>query len=189
MKFSRTLAILLLLASPAAAASLAGVTLLDTYPVAGQNLVLNGIGLRSLTVFNVHVYVAGLYLTRQSHDAREILASPGAKVILLRFVHSASKAQVEQQYRVGEENNCGSGGCDPADKPDFERLVAAAPAVEPGDTSTYIFTPGHLRVLANDRVIADFASRDLAFRLLSGFIGDHPPSAELKSQLLNLPRS
>lgn len=186
MTISRIIAILVLLAFPATAATLAGVTLPDTYPAAGQTLVLNGIGLRSLTIFNVHVYVAGLYVARQSHDPNEILAAPGAKVILLRFVHSASKAQVEQQFRTGEQNNCGTGGCDPADAPDFERLVAAAPAVEPGDTSTYLFTPGHLRVLANDRVIGDYANKDLAFRLLAGFIGDHPPATELKNQLLGL---
>ena len=128
---TRLLAVLLLAApfsaTPASAATLAGVSLPDTYPVAGQTLVLNGIGLRSLTIFNVHVYVAGLYLARQSHNPAEILASPGAKVILLSFVHSASKAQVEKQFRTGEENNCRSGACDPADAPDFERLDRCRP--------------------------------------------------------------
>jgi hypothetical protein len=44
-----------------------------------------------------------------------------------------------------------------------------------------------VRVFANDRVMGDFADRDLAYRLLSGFIGDHPPSADLRRQLLGLP--
>jgi hypothetical protein len=105
-------------------------------------------------------------------------------VILLEFVRSGSKAQVEKQYRAGEEANCGTGGCDPADQADFERLVAAAPAVNPGDTSTYIFTAKGVRVFANDRLIGDFANRDLAYHLLAGFIGDHPPSQGLRRQLL-----
>jgi hypothetical protein len=147
---------------------LAGVTLPDSYTVDGQRLVLNGMGLRTLTIFNVKVYVAGLYLPRQSHDAQQILASPGPKVILLEFVRSGSKAQVEKQYRAGEEANCGTGGCDPADQADFERLVAAAPAVNPGDTSTYIFTAKGVRVFANDRLIGDFANRDLAYHLWPG---------------------
>jgi hypothetical protein len=171
----------------ATAATLAGVTLPDTYTVDGQTLVLNGIGLRTLTIFKIRAYVAGLYLPRQSHDAQQILTSAEPKVILLKFVHGASKARVEKQYRAGEETNCGDGGCNPSDEVEFERLVAAAPAVEPGDTSTYIFTPKSVRVLANDRLIDELTNRDLAYRLLAGFIGGHPPSADLRRQLLGLP--
>jgi hypothetical protein len=175
------------LASGAAAATLVGMTLPDSYAVDGQSLVLNGIGLRTLTIFRVRAYVAGLYLPRPSHDAREILTSPEPKVLILKFIRAASKERVEKQYRAGEEVNCGNGECAPSDRSDFERLVAAAPAVRPGDTSTYIFTAGGVRVLANDRVIGDFADRDLAYQLLAGFIGERPPSPELRRQLLGLP--
>jgi hypothetical protein len=174
-------------AATATAASLAGMTLPDSYQVGGQTLVLNGIGVRTLTIFSIKAYVAGLYLPRPSHDARAILQSADPKVIILRFVRAASKERVERQYRAGEATNCGHGECAPEDQADFEALIAAAPAVKPGDTFTYIFTDGRVRVFANDRVIGDFADRDLAYRLLSGFIGDHPPSADLRRQLLGLP--
>jgi hypothetical protein len=173
-------------ASGASAATLAGATLPDSYPVDGQSLVLNGIGLRTLTIFNVKVYVAGLYLPRPNHDAQQILASPGPKVIMLKFLRSGSKAQVEKQYREGEAKNCGNGGCAASNQADFERLVAAAPGVNAGDTSTYIFTQRGVRVLANNRVIGDFANPDLAYHLLAGFIGANPPSQELRSSLLGL---
>lgn len=175
------------LASHATAATLAGETLPDSYTVDGQTLVLNGIGLRTLTIFHIEAYVAGLYLPRPSHDAARILASSEPKIILLKFIRGASKERVEHQYREGEANNCGNGECAPSDQTDFERLVAAAPAVRAGDTSTYIFTARGVRVLANDRVIGDFADRDLAYRLLSGFIGPRPPSPELRRGLLGLP--
>lgn len=174
------------LALPARAATVSGASLPDTYPVAGQNLVLNGIGIRTLTIFSIRAYVAGLYLPQKSSDARAILASPGPKVILLQFLHSASKSQVEGQFREGEKRNCSNNECDPADAADFERLVAAAPAAAVGDTSTYIFTTRGVRVLANNRVIGDFANRDLALRLLAGFIGDKPPSEDLRQRLLGL---
>jgi Chalcone isomerase-like len=183
------LLILCWFASSAAAATLEGATLPDTYPVNGQSLVLNGIGLRTLTIFNIHAYIAGLYLPRPNHDAQQILASPGPKVLVLKFVHAASKERIEKQYRAGEAENCGNDGCDQSDKADFERLVAAAPAVNPGDSSTYIFTDKGVQVLANDRVIGDFADRDLAYHLLAGFIGDHPPSRSLRSGLLGLPNN
>jgi hypothetical protein len=175
------------LVSNAAAATLEGETLPDSYTVDGQTLVLNGIGLRTLTIFHIEAYVAGLYLPQSSHDAARILASSEPKVILLKFIRGASKQRVEQQYREGEANNCGNGECAPSDQTDFERLVAAAPAVNAGDTSTYIFTTMGVRVLANNRLIGDFADHDLAYRLLSGFIGSRPPSPELRRGLLGLP--
>ncbi len=171
-------------AVPGAAATLDGATLPDTFPVEGQTLALNGIGLRSFTILNIKGYVAALYLAQPSHDAKQILASPGPKALVLHFLRSASKADVEKEYRLGETNNCGDGSCDPADKGDFERLIAVAPAVKPGDTSTYIFTGKGVKVLANNVQIAEFANKDLAFRLLSGFIGAHPPSDDLRQHLL-----
>ena len=170
----------------ARAATLDGVTLPDTYPVGGQALALNGIGVRTLTIFNVRIYVAGLYLAHPSHDPQQILASTEPKVILMQFLHAGSKADVEKQYREGEVTNCGNGGCAPSDEADFERLVAAAPGVNVGDTSTYIFTTRGVRVLANNRLIGEFANPDLAYHLLAGFIGAHPPSQALRSRLLGL---
>jgi Chalcone isomerase-like len=170
----------------AEAATLEGATFPDQYTVNGQSLVLNGIGVRRLTIFRIRIYVAALYLPGSSHDAAEILASPGPKVIRLQFIHSGSKAQVEKEYRDGEANNCGHNECSPTDEADFERLVAAAPAVEPGDTSTYVFTSKGVKVFANDQMIGDFADLDLAKHLLWGFIGDHPPSQALRGALLGL---
>ncbi len=175
------------LAARAAAATLDDVTMPDTMQYGGRTLVLNGMGLRTLTVFSVRIYVAGLYLTAPSHDARQIVQSPEPKILLLHFLHSGSKEDVEREYRQGERVNCADGGCSPSDQPDFERLVAAAPPVAPGDTSTYVFADGGVDVLANGREIAKVNNPDLAKRLLSGFIGDHPPSPGLRRALLGLP--
>jgi hypothetical protein len=179
----------LCLVLPARAATVAGATLPDTYPLPGETLVLNGIGVRTLTIFSVRAYVAGLYLPRRSQDPRAILASPEPKVLLMQFLHSASKAQVERQYREGETRNCGHGECQQADGADFERLVAATPAAAVGDTLTYVFTANGVRAYANNRLIGEFRNPDLALHLLAGFIGDNPPSQDLKSHLLGLARN
>ncbi len=176
----------LCLALPARAATLAGVTLPDSYPIAGQTLILNGMGLRTVTFLGVKAYVAGLYLPQRSTDAGAILASPGTKILLMQFLHSASKSQVEAQYREGEKKNCGHGECNPADEADFNRLIAVTPAAEVGDTLTYFYGPKGVRVLFNNRQIADFANADLSRQLLAGFIGAAPPSEDLKQHLLGL---
>lgn len=177
---------LLGLAGAGRAASISGYSLPDTYATGGQNLVLNGIGIRTLTIFRVKVYVAGLYVTQKSREARVILASPGPKVILMQFLHSASKADVEKQYREGEARNCGHGECAPSDQADFERLIAVTPGAAVGDTLTYLFTQRGVRVLFNNQQIGDFNNPDLALRILAGFIGDKPPSEDLRAHLLGV---
>ncbi len=180
----KVLGVCLALLSSAQAATLDGLSLPDTYPTAGQTLKLNGIGIRTLTLLRVKVYIAGLYVGQPSHDARAIMASPGPKVILLQFLHSASKSDIDKHYREGEERNCAKGGCNPADEADFEKLIAATPAAAVGDTLTYVMSGKGIRVLFNDKTIGDFNNPDLAQRLLAGFIGDIPPSEELKQKLL-----
>ena len=175
------------LATGAAAATLEGVTLRDTYPLDGQTLVLNGIGLRTFSFLHIRVYVAGLYLVGRNHDARAILDSADPKVIVMVFLHGASKDRITQQYHEGEQHNCGQGECDAADEADFERLVAATPGVEPGDSFTYVITNAGLRLYVNARQVADIPNRDLGRRMLAGFIGDHPPTPELRRGLLGLP--
>lgn len=175
---------LLGLMGPGQAASISGLSLPDTYAAGGQNLVLNGLGIRTLTIFRVKVYVAGLYVTQKSRDARVILASTGPKVILMQFLHSASKADVEKQYREGEARNCGHGECAASDQADFERLIAVTPGAAVGDTLAYLFTQRGVRVLFNNQQVGDFNNPDLALRILAGFIGDKPPSEDLRAHLL-----
>ena len=174
------------LVATAQARTLGGVTLPDSYPVAGRMLPLNGMGVRTFSFLGIRIYVAGLYLTQPSHDANAILASPEPKVVLLQFLHAGSKAEVEKEYREGEKLNCGDGGCPATDQTDFERMVAAAPAVAVGDTSTYIFTGTGFQVLANNKLIGTYTNKDLAYRMLSGFIGARPPTQDLRSGLLGL---
>ena len=64
----RVLVAFLLWCGGVQAATLDGVTFPDIYPVNGQSLVLNGLGLRTLTILNVRVYAAGLYLAQRNHD-------------------------------------------------------------------------------------------------------------------------
>lgn len=101
-----TLLLIALLASPARAARLAGVTLPDTANVGGTALVLNGIGLRTYSVMAVPIYVADLYLQTPSHDADAILASFSVKLLVLQFVRNVPAAKVRDAGHTGLLNNC-----------------------------------------------------------------------------------
>jgi endonuclease YncB( thermonuclease family) len=158
----------------------------DSLVVDGDTLRLNGAGLREVSFLDISVYVAALYLSAPSHDPAAIMSMPGPKVIALHFLHAATKAQVETQFRHGEEVNCGAGQCSKSDLPDFEQLIASLPALAVGDTLTYTYEPQRVRVEVNKRLIGDYGSADLSAQLLRAFIGPHPPSEEVKRGLLGL---
>ena len=177
-----------LCATGARAETVAGVSFADTLAVDGQTLHLNGAGLRRISLLGIgaDVYVAGLYVPAPSHDPAVILSETGHKAVLLHFLHKATKEQVQEDLRKGERNNCGNGQCDPAELPDFERLVQITPAIEVGDTAEYVYDTNRLRVYANGQLIADFKDGLLSRQLLLGFIGDHPPTEKLKRDLLGI---
>lgn len=170
----------------AATVEFAGVAIPEAYQIDGRALVLNGYGLRTVTFLKIKAYVAALYLPQKSYDPAAIFASSGPKVVVVHYLHSGSKAQVESRYREGEMENCGDGSCDRSLEVDFERLVAAAPAVEPGHTTVFVITDRNLRVSFNGQPMQQFGNGALARLMLAGFIGPHPPTPDLKANLLGI---
>jgi hypothetical protein len=167
----------------AQAATVDGVTFPDTVSAYGKTLHLNGIGIRTLTPLRIRAYAAGLYLEHPNSDARAIEASPGVKLVLIQYLHDATKEQVERAFRNGVNRTCGE-ACPAADAADFERLATAFPPVKVGDFSTYILTPNNVRATLNNNTLVDISNPDLARRVLDSFIGAHPPSEELRAGML-----
>ena len=86
------LSLMLLVPTIASAATLAGVTLEDKTTVNGQNLVLNGLGLRKK--FFIKVYVGGLYLQAKMSNPAAIVASDTPRRMVMAFLYSVSKEQM-----------------------------------------------------------------------------------------------
>ena len=101
----------------AQAADLDGVAMPDTRVVDGAPMRLNGIGLRTYSMLGIHIYVAGLYLERQSDDPDSILHSPERKLLDIHFVRDVDANNARQAWRDGFANNCRPPACylDPAD--------------------------------------------------------------------------
>ena len=92
-------------------------------------------------MFNVKIYVAGLYVVQPSHDAAQILRSPESKVLILSYLHSGSKAEVEKEYRAGEQNQLRQAANATRPTPPISSAsLQPHPAVQVGDTSTYIMS-------------------------------------------------
>jgi hypothetical protein len=80
---------LMLLALPGFGAELEGVKLEDRVPAVKQELVLNGIAVRTRLFFKV--YVAGLYLPQKTQDAKAALAMPGEKRMVLAMLRDVGR--------------------------------------------------------------------------------------------------
>lgn len=85
------------------AAELAGVTLPDTASVGGQELVLNGMGLREK--FWVDVYVGALYLPEAADTAETAINMEGPGRVVMHFVHDAPADKIVEGWNEGFANN------------------------------------------------------------------------------------
>src|SRR3954471_19910217 len=130
MRSSRRVALglslpVLLLALPAAARACEGVSMPDQVTVDSTKLVLNGMGVREATVFNVNVYVAALYVVKRSGDGEKTAASEEPKQMRIQFVRDVSKSDMAEAIQKGFERATGDGYGKL--KARVERLMAALP--------------------------------------------------------------
>lgn len=184
MKFAARFLVLFVmalgLASPALARECEGVELPNAVTVEGTRLVLNGMGVREATVFNVNVYVAGLYLENRSRDGNAIAAAEEKKRLVLRFVYEVDGADIREAFQEGFRQ---AGGGDQAA---IRRLTGWMPnSVGEGDTFTFTYVPGTgLQVMINRRVRGTIEGADFARAFFGIWLGAHPPNAGLKTGLL-----
>lgn len=160
----------------------ADVTMRNSVTVDGQELVLNGMGVREATVFNVNVYVAGLYLVERSRDANAILNSDTPKRIVMHMVRTVSRDDMNDAFRNSLDRMEGDYSSQ------IRQLRGWLPEeITEGTRITITFF--------NDRV--DFRIRggrggvmqgeDFSRAFLSIWIGPNPPNRGLKRGMLGGP--
>ena len=177
-------AMVIALASPCRAAELEGVTLPDAETVGRSELRLNGIALRTYSIFRIPIYVAGLYLARPDSDSDRILRSTDDKLLDIHFIHDVSADKARAAWQEGFDLNC----VDPCRLPaaDVAKFLAAVPAMRVGDRFRILFTHGSAEITANERPIGTITDRHFATVMLATFIGPEPPTPRLKQELLGL---
>ena len=171
---------------PASAADLDGVALPDTWSAGGIALRLNGIGLRTYSLFRVHIYVAALYLQQPSRDADAILHSDGVKLLVVRFLHDVNAQRAREAWLNGLHNSC-QPPCRLAE-PILRRFLAGVPDFHRGDASTLLFTVQTVAISVNGQPVGTIDDPQFSHAMLSNFIGAHPPSEAFKHGLLGLPQ-
>ena len=171
------------LATPALAGKKAGVTMPDSVQVSGKTLSLNGMGVREATMLKVDVYVAGLYLEQVSSDPAAILASPGTKRMVLKFVRDVDREDIVDAWKEGFKKNATVSAA--SLKADIDKLNSWMGNFAEGDTLTFTFLPdGSVQVDVNKARKGTIKGEGFARSLLSIWLGKKPPNGGLKKGLL-----
>lgn len=174
--------LLALIALPAHAVEVGGVSLPDSWPLPGQTLVLNGAGVREYGWFGIDVYAAALYLPVRMNDAETVLASAGPKVLSLHVLHGASVADTVAAWAPYFTANCAAPCTLP--KAQVEAFNALAPSTQKGDVETYLFEGDAVTITHNGQRVGRIEGGGFARLLLSTWIGAAPTTAALRAALL-----
>ena len=174
----------LLLGLPAVvgAGELAGVTLPDQVTVAGKTLELNGMGVRKKMV--IKVYVAGLYLEQAAAEEAAIVGSSSTKRVVMHFLtNMATKGKMDEAWLEGFKAN--SPDSYPALAERVATFIGFFGDMKDGDEIVLTVSPGTGTTAAlNGEDKGMIAGDDFGDALLKVWLGDHPPSADLKAGLL-----
>ncbi|MCA9549804.1 MAG: chalcone isomerase family protein [Myxococcales bacterium] len=167
----------------ALAASREGVTLPDSQKVGEKELVLNGIGIREATIFNVNVYVAGLYVEEKTGDAAKIISPEATKKILMHFVRDVDASDIQGAYNEGFEKN--ADGKMAALKDRVAKLNSWMADMKKGDKMSITYVAGQgvtVNVKGKDKGTIEGA--DFAKVMFTIFFGPKPPNSDLKEGML-----
>jgi hypothetical protein len=172
----------LALAAPALARKVGGVDFPDAVTVAGQDLKLNGAGIRKK--FFVKVYAGGLYLAQPSRDAADIVAADVPKRVRMVFLRDVDKGKIMETYREGFRAN--SAG--PALETLLAKLDRIAPAIvdmRRGGEMFVTYMPGQgTTVAAAGAAPVTVEGKDFADAMFRNWLGPRPADPDLKGALV-----
>lgn len=185
-RFAVALALGLSVLATSHAAEIEGVRLADTQSFGGQNLVLNGYGLR--TKFGFRVYAAGLYLPKKAETTADVLAQKGPKRVAVTLMREINSRELGDLLLDGLRKN--------ATRDEMSKIglslvrlgevFGSIPALKKGDTFGVDYLPGKgTTIIVNGKAVTDtLPEEELINAMLKIWLGDKPADAALKAQLL-----
>ena len=175
--------VLVVVAGAVLAAEVGGVKLDDRANVGGQELVLNGAGLRTRAVFRV--YVGSLYVPAKATTPAAVLAK-GPRRIQLNLLRNLSADQLVDALVDGLRDNTPEAEL-AALKPQTDQLVSIMKSfgdVKEGDVVTLDFVDGATRIAHNRQPKGSVAGEPFNHALTRIWIGDKPVQGDLKKAML-----
>ena len=170
------------------AKELEGVKFEDQLDLGAAKLVLNGVGLRTKKRFgmNFKVYVGGLYLAAKSDKPEKIIGEASPKVLKMVFLRSIDKDTMKEGIEEGFMANCAP-DCE-ATRGQLKELKDLMGDMKDKGEFIIQFDKDSVKVNFNGKqtksgIMAGAPFRDALLRL---YIGEKPPTEELKRGLLGL---
>ncbi len=160
-----------------------GVRLPDELEFAGTRLLLNGAGVR--TKYFVDAYVAGLYLTHPSRDARWIVSADEPMAVRMQIVSSLiTPERMEEALRESFRNAMG-GDLSPIE-PQLDRFIEVFKrGIRPGDVYDVVYQPGvGVQVYKNGKLRATEPGITFKRACFGAWLGDRPAQVSLKKAML-----
>ena len=167
----------------ASAAEVAGVRLDDRMSLGGQELVLNGAGIRTKLVFKV--YVASLYLLQKASDLQGVLTRAPRR-IQLNLLRSLTADQLVDALIEGLTSTSTPEQLAPI-KAQIEQLIASMRSfqeLKDKDVVTLDFVDGATRIGLNGEGKGTIAGDAFNQALTRIWLGEKPAQADLKRALL-----
>ncbi len=164
------------------AIELGGIDMPDTIEADGQELMLNGAGIRSKFVFDL--YVAGLYLIAKEHDAEKIIKSTEPMALRLHIISSkiTSKRMIHAT-RKGFKKATG-GNIEPIAAEIEQFLEAFSDEIIKGDVFEFIATNQGVVVSKNRVELQTISSAEFKQALFGIWLSEKPVKTKLKKKLL-----
>jgi len=165
------------------AMDVAGVNVPDKASVGGQELVLNGAGIRTRAIFKV--YVGSLYVPAKVKAAADVYAKSPRRV-QLNMLRDVSSDQMVDALTDGlnQANSAADAG---AVKPQMAELATILKSMGPlkeGNVLAFDYADGGTRVSLNGQAKGTIAGDAFNKALLNAWIGDKPVQDDLKKAML-----
>jgi hypothetical protein len=154
--------------------------------IAGQSLVLNGVGVRRRFVFDI--YVGGLYVAKKATRTEELVGQPGPKRVALRFLRDVDGELFVNSLHVGLKANHSDAEL-AGWKDQIDTLTATINTIalaRRGDTVFFDYSPKDgTRVSVNGVTRGPLISgEDFYAAVLRVWLGETPADAGLKKGML-----
>jgi hypothetical protein len=173
----------LLFAVPALAAEVGGVKLDDKVSVGGQELVLNGAGIRTKAIFKV--YVGSLYVPAKATDLPGVLAK-GPRRVQMNLLRNLSGDQLVDALVDGlKDNNSPQDlAAVKAQTDEMVGIMKAFGEAKEGNVVTLDFVDGATKIGFNGAAKGSIAGEPFNRALMKIWLGDKPIQADLKKAML-----
>ena len=172
----------------ALAADVGGVKVDDKATVGGQDLVLNGAGMRTRLVFKV--YVGALYVPQKTTNVADVVGKNQPRRMTLILQRDVTADQLLEALRAGLAENNSQADLDriKGQVAEFSTIFKTVGEAKAGQVIQIDYTPAEgTRILLDGASKGTIAGEPFNKALLMTWIGDRPVQESLKKAMLGTP--